>query len=109
MRRSASGRRGRACAPLLASRWQQPRVGLASASHLDLLTRRGPLEVVAEAVAELVSSESQDRRAGGSGAGGTRTPGLLNAIQALFQLSYSPGKLQVCRKVNAGTLAVFGR
>jgi hypothetical protein len=53
-------------------------------------------EVPAEVVAELVRTGPHWR--GGiderDGAEGIRTPGLLNAIQALFQLSYSPRKFK---------------
>jgi len=40
-------------------------------------------------VAELMGAYDF-RRVRGSGAEGTRTPGLLRATEALFQLSYSP-------------------
>jgi hypothetical protein len=45
----------------------------------------------------------------GNGASRTRTGGLLRATQALSQLSYSPGKLKIYRKIEARSLAIFGR
>ena len=62
-------------------------------------------------VAELVGAHANGEVAVGSwsGAEGTRTPGLNAASVALFQLSYSPSKLEVCRKVNGRPLTVAGR
>ena len=60
---------------------------------------------MAEAIPKLVAADNFHRR-GGSGAEGTRTPDPLNAIQMLYQLSYSPSELVLRGKVNAGPLAV---
>src|SRR5436853_5255838 len=65
----------------------QPQLRLAATRYQDLLAGRRALHVPAEAVAELVGADDGGLR---SGARGTRTPGLLTASQALFQLSYSP-------------------
>src|SRR5437899_2118436 len=70
---------------------RQAKVRLAAPGDDDLLPGRGAFHVPAEAVAELVGADDGGCGVGGrSGARGTRTPGLLTAGQALFQLSYSP-------------------
>jgi hypothetical protein len=76
------------------------------AADQDLVAGRGPLEVIAEVVAELVGADFGRRW---SGARGTRTPDPLSATQVLSQLSYSPRELEICRKVNTRPLAVQGR
>jgi hypothetical protein len=58
----------------------------------NLLAGGGPLEVVAEVVAELVAA---DVHGCGSGAGGIRTHDLPAASRTLVPLSYSPGELEV--------------
>jgi hypothetical protein len=70
-------------------------VWTAMATDRDLDPRRGSLEVIPEAIAELVRADHFGRRRVRihSGAEGARTPDLLAASEALFQLSYSPGKL----------------
>ena len=42
------------------------------------------------------------------GAEGARTPDLLNAIQALYQLSYDPIKSQQCKNIAAIVKTKFG-
>jgi hypothetical protein len=37
------------------------------------------------------------------GAMGIRTPDLLNAIEALYQLSYDPQSVSVCRSFETGS------
>jgi hypothetical protein len=61
-------------------------------AYLDDLARGRSLEVEAEVIAELVAT---DFGASGSGAEGTRTPGLRAASATLFQLSYSPLELEI--------------
>src|SRR4051794_40523948 len=84
----------------------QSRVRPSVAANQDLVAGGRALEVVAEVVAELVGTDLDLR---GSGAEGARTPGLCHAMAALFQLSYSPSELEICRKVNARALAVSRR
>jgi hypothetical protein len=59
-------------------------------------------------VAELVAADLDGRHGvrSGSGAEGTRTPGLRAASATLFQLSYSPSEVEIRRNVNARPLAV---
>jgi hypothetical protein len=54
-------------------------------------TPERPLDVIALLEREGCLDVTLAGRGSRSGAGGTRTPDLLGAIQALFQLSYSPG------------------
>jgi hypothetical protein len=63
-----------------------------------------PFHVPAEALAELVGA--YDRRYRGSGAEGTRTPGLRAASATLFQLSYSPSEFEFGCKINARPLPI---
>src|SRR3954447_9938792 len=79
---------------------------LAPPGDVELLPLGGQVEVVGEAVAELVGADGDRRNF--SGAEGARTPDLRHAMAALFQLSYSPVEFVLLCKVNAGALAVFG-
>ena len=80
------------------TRRDEPRVGPPAAADLYLGAGRVLLEVVAEAVAELVAA---DLYGGGrrSGAEGARTPDLCHAMAALSQLIYSPRQQVIGRKV----------
>src|SRR3954468_14307088 len=80
---------------------------LAPPGDVELLPLGGQVEVVAEAVAELVGADGDRRNF--SGAEGARTPDLRHAMAALFQLSYSPVEFVLLCKVNAGALAIFRR
>jgi hypothetical protein len=73
----------------------------ATAADADLRAGARHVEVVAEVAPELVAADVDCR---GSGAEGTRTPGPHAASVVLFQLSYSPNKVEVLGKVNAGSL-----
>ena len=63
----------------------------------ELLAGVGPLEPVAEAVAEVVGADGGLGVGGGrmNGADGTRTHDPLRATQVLSQLSYSPSELMI--------------
>ena len=94
----------------------EPRVGAPVPTDTDLLAGRGPIQVVAEAVAELVRADLNRRRARRpirsgteSGAEGTRTPGLRAASATLFQLSYSPFELETGRQLYARALTIQRR
>jgi hypothetical protein len=69
----------------------------------------GLLEVVAEVLAELVGAHVQRPNCRGSGASRARTGDLLHAMQALSQLSYSPWKFEIYRKIETGSLTIFRR
>jgi hypothetical protein len=45
---------------------------------------------------ETIGSKKKSRHEAGSGAEENRTPDLFNAIEALYQLSYSPGTMRLC-------------
>src|SRR5690348_3585950 len=86
-------------------------VAAAAARDQDLVPGRGPLQPVAEVVAEQVrpyrdlASIAVGTRSGASGA---RTRDLVNAIHALSQLSYGPSKGVIRCKVYRRPLAILG-
>jgi hypothetical protein len=74
------------------------------------MTLAGLLEGVPEVAAELVGSDLEDiGRYRSSGASRARTGDLLHAMQALSQLSYSPGKFKIYRKIEVCPLSILGR
>ena len=90
---------GRGCVEVeLIARRKEADVRLAPAGDEEFLARRRTLHVPAEAIAEVVGAESvaEEELSQESGAGGTRTHGLLGVpLRRSAQLSYSPGKLVI--------------
>src|SRR3954469_25244438 len=80
---------------------------LAPPGDVELLPLGGQVEVVAEAVAELVGADA-DRRFGME-LGGLEPPTPCMPCRCSGQLSYSPVELVLLGKVNAGALPVAGR
>ena len=77
----------------LAAGWAE--AGVRLAAPRDQLAGRGAFHVIAEVIAELVGADLAHRRVRWSGASGTRTHALSDAIRTLSQLSYGPRKQMV--------------